>query len=295
MSAILRLHMIGAHHKMRFAMTSRTSSKAISLVAFIGLSSTLCAQRAKTPTLDEILKRLEANLNRYDTGLPSLFCDEHVLSQVQPGQRSQNTDSVFRLKRTPGPDHTTTLVESREIKEVDGKPATSQDMDGPTLLSGVFEGALAVVSPDQTACINYTLQRINQNRPAEPYIVRFATVLTPQNSARCLLQENSKGRAFIDPTSMQVTHLELTTSHHTIIPGDLYRSPVVGERVLTVDYAPILLGGETFWMPSTITSRATSGSGTFHTIVWSFRSTYRNYRKLEVTSRILPNSEVPAP
>jgi hypothetical protein len=279
-------------------MTSRTST-AISLVAFLGFSFALCAQRAKTPTLEEILQRLEANLNHYDTGLPSLFCDEHVISKVEPGLRNQNTvtDSVFRLKRTPNPDHTTTLVESREIKNVDGKPAASQDqdMDGPTLLSGAFEGGLAVVSLSQTACMNYDLQRVNRNRPAEPYIVRFATVLTPQNSADCLLQENSKGRVFIDPASMQITHLELTTPHHAIIPGNAYRSPVVGERVLTVDYAPVLLGGETFWMPSTITSRATSGSGTFHMIVWSFRATYRNYHKLEVTSRILPAGETPAP
>jgi hypothetical protein len=278
-------------------MTSRTSSTAISLVAFLGFSSALCAQRAKTPALEEILQRLEANLNHYDTGVPSLFCDEHVISQVEPGPRDQDTitDSVFRLKRTANPGHTTTLVESREIKNVNGKPPTSQDMDGPTLLNGAFEGGLAVVSLKQIACTNYALQRINRNRPAEPYIVRFATVLTPQNSADCLLKENSKGRVFIDPASMQITHLEITTPRHAIIPGNSYRPPVVGKRVITVDYAPVLLGGETFWMPSMITLRATSGSGTFHTIVWSFQATYRNYHKLEVTSRILPAGEAPAP
>jgi hypothetical protein len=165
-------------------------------------------------------------------------------------------------------------------------------MDGPALLSGVFEGGLAVVSLKQTSCTNYGLQRINRNRPTEPYVVRFATVLTPQNSADCLLQENSKGRVFIDPASMQITHLELTTPHHTIISGDANTSPVVGERVITVDYAPVLLGGESFWLPSTVTLRATSGSGTFHVIVWSFRATYRNYHKLEVTSHVVPGSEV---
>jgi hypothetical protein len=245
--------------------------------------------------LEEILERLGANLNHYDGDVPSFFCDEHVVSQVEPGLPSDNTvtDSVFHLKRTSSADHTTALVESREIKSVDGKPATSQKMDGPTLLSGVFEGALAVVSPSQTACMNYTLQRIDSKRPSDPYIVRFATVLTPENTAGCLLQENSKGHIFIDPASMQITRLELTTPHHTIIRGDAFTSRVVGERVLTVDYAPVVLGGESFWMPSTITSRDTSGSGTFHTVVWSYRATYQNYHKLEVTSRILPGSEMP--
>jgi len=277
-------------------MTSRMLSTAISLVAFLGFSSALCAQRAKMPTLEEILQRLEANLNHYDTGVPSLFCDERVISQVEPGPRDQDTitDSVFRLKRTAKPDHTTTLVESREIKSVNGKPPTSQDMDGPTLLDGAFEGGLAVVSLTQTTCTNYTLQRINRNRPTEPYIVRFATVLTPQNTANCLLQENSRGRAFIDAASMQITHLELTTPRHAIILSNSYQAPVIGRRVITVDYAPVLLGGQTFWMPSTITMSATSGSGTFHPIVWSFRATYSNYHKLEVKSRILPDSEAPA-
>jgi hypothetical protein len=286
---------MGGAPKVRFAMTFRTLSTAISLVAFLGFSSVLGAQRAKMPKLEEILQRLEANLNHFDTGVPSFFCDEHVISEIEhrPRREETITDSVFRLKRTLNPDHTTTLVESREIKTVDGKAATSQDMDGPTMLSGWFEGGLAIVSPRQAACTNYTLERINKNRPADPYLVRFATVLTPQNSADCLLQENSEGRVFIDPASMQIKRLELTTPHHTIIEGDSYRSPIVGKRILVIDYAPVLLDGKTFWMPSTITLRATSGSGTFHMVVWSFRAAYRNYHKLEVKSRILPGSEVP--
>jgi hypothetical protein len=278
-------------------MTSRTLSAAISLLALIGISSALGAQQAKTPTLDEILGRLEANLNHYDRGVPSLFCDEHVISEMDRGPRREDytiTDSIFRLKRTLNPDHTTMLEESREIKTVDGKPTTSQDIDGPAMMNGWFEGGLAIVSPSQTACMNYTLQRPNKKHPGDPYVVRFATVLTPQNSAACLLAEDSKGRVFIDPASVQITHMELTTPHHIIIAGDRYRQPVVGKRVLTLDYAPVLLGGETFWMPSTITLHATSAARTFHPAVWSFRAVYRNYHKLEVTSRILPGVSKPA-
>jgi len=278
-------------------MTFRAHATAISLVALIGLSSALCAQQTKTPTLQEILERLDANLNHYDASVPSFFCDEHVVSEVEHGSRTEDTtvtDSIFRLKRTPDSDNTAALVESRQIKTVDGKPAASQKMDGPTMLSGAFEGGLAVVSLKQAACTNYKLQRIHKKRPADPYIVSFATVLMPQNTAGCLLKENSKGRAFINPASMQIAHLELTTPHHIITPGDEYRSPFIGERVITVDYAPVLLGGETFWMPSTIDLRVTSGSGTFHKSVWSFRATYRNYHKLEVKSRVLPGFKKPA-
>jgi hypothetical protein len=67
----------------------------------------------------------------------------------------------------------------------------------------------------------------------------------------------------------------------------------MGDRVLTVDYAPVQLDGQTFWMPAAIASTVTSGRGTFHAIVWTFKATYRNFHKLEVTSRILPATAGP--
>lgn len=264
--------------------------------AWVVLYPTLALQ-AQLPTLDDILGRLESNLLHYDNAVPSFFCDEHVVSSVEPGLRSQNTvtDSVFRLKRAVNPDHTSSLAESREVKTANGQPAKSQDIGGPSVLSGAFEGGLAIVSLNQRTCMRYTVQRIKRNGPPTPYVVRFATDLTPENSTNCLLQEKSEGRVFIDPESMQITHMELTTPHHTINPESYYASSVVGEWVLSVDYAPVLLGGQTFWMPATITSRATSGKGTFHATVWSFKATYRNFHKLEVTSRILPAGDAPVP
>jgi hypothetical protein len=269
-------------------MTCRTSPIAISLVAFLGLSPGMCAQKAKGPTLEDILQRLEENLNHYDTMVPSFICDEHVVSQVVPGQGNPDTvtNSVFRLKRTPNPDHTTTLVELRDIKDVDGKPPASWDVGGPTLLSGAFEGGLAVVSLTQTSCTNYTLQKISKKRPNAPYVVRFATLLTPENTATCLLQEESTGRAVIDPASMQITHLELKTPRHIIIPEDRSASAVVGTRYISVDYVPVLLGGERFWMPSMIGMHSTSETGTFHKSAWSFAASYRGCHELKVTARI---------
>lgn len=294
----LRLHTIGTQRKLRFAMSDRRLSAAISIVVLLGLGTfgfpcALQSQQAKAPTLDEILHRLEANLNHYDKGLPSLFCDEQVVSRVEPGagNRDTVTDSVFRVKRTANSRNTSSLVESREIKSVNGKAPKSQDIEGPSLLSGVFEGGLAVVSVNQKVCMRYELERIKSNRPDGPYVIRFATALTRENSADCLLQEKSRGRVFVDPLSMQITHLELTTPHHLIVPGNAYAYPVVGERKLRVDYAPVSLGGETFWLPSSITSRDIGDAKTFHPTVWSFQATYRNYHRLEVTSHILAGSE----
>jgi hypothetical protein len=278
-------------------MASGNHSRAFStLFALTALLLPLHAQHTQ-PTLDDILQRLESNLQHYDKDVPSLFCDEHAVSQMTPGQRNQNTvtDSVFRLKRVLNPDHSTTLDESREVKTVNGRARTARDIDGPTVISGAFEGGLAVISLSQRACMNYSLQRAKHPDPTASYVINFSTDLTRENTASCLLQEKSHGRALIDPATMQITHMEITTPHHIIIRGSAYASPVKGERLLTVDYAPVQLDGRTFWMPATIDSRTTSGAGTFHAIVWSFHARYRNFHKLEVTSRILPSNETPSP
>lgn len=274
---------------------------ASSLVVLFGASPGIRAQRAATPSLQDVLKRLDANLKHYDARVPSLFCDEHVVSQVSSelGNEHAITDSVFRLQRTTNADLTTSLTESREVKKVESQPAppgedkaaSSGNVAGPTLLSGVFEGGLGVVSLDQMECMSYRLDRIARKRPNQPYVIHFATVLTPENTAHCLLEEDSKGRAFIDPASMQVTRLEITTPHHTIVPGKWYAPRVVGKRLLTVDYAPVALGGESFWLPSMVTMRAISGAGTFHMTTWTFEAAYRNYHKVQVTSRLLPTPE----
>ena len=272
-------------------MRFRRSAAAIWIVAVVGFSSALGAQKAKTPTLDEILQRLEGNLNHYDKSLPSLFCNEYVVSQVKSGgtERETVTDSVFRLKRAENPDHTASLVESREIKTVDGKPADSVPMRRlPSQVNGVFEGAFAVVSLGEKRCMRYSLEPAHGNGADEPYVVDFATALTRENNAECLLHEKSKGRVFLDPASMQITHFEMTTPHHLIIPGDQGGWPVVGKWVLTVEYAPVVLGGDTFWLPSMITSQENS----IERIRWSFRANYSDYHRLEVTSRILPGEVV---
>ena len=254
-------------------------------------------QKTETPELEEILQRLESNLSQYDSGVPSFFCDEHVVSRMVPDVHDQETvtDSVFRLKRVVNADHTTTLEESREVKTVNGRPATTQEIGGPSIVRGAFEGGLAVVSLSQQSCMNYTLERAKRNDAKAPIVIRFVSVLTPENKGGCLLQENGRGQVYIDRATMQITRMELTTPHHTIIPGDeMGYGAIVGEWALSVDYAPVVLDGKSFWMPATITSRTASGRGTFHPIVWTFKASYRNFHKLEVRSRIVPFGEATA-
>jgi hypothetical protein len=254
----------------------------VGICALIAFRSGL-AQQASSPSLDEILQKLESNRQRYDTQVPSFFCNEHVLSSLTYGKKRQSvvTDSIFRVRRGSEVGVKGTLSESREVNAVNGTPAEGAQFRGPAVLGGVFSGGLDTVSLSQKACMRYTLEPVQSDRPDEPYIVEFERLPGSQRDSGCVLNERGSGRVFIDRASMQVRRMELTAPNHVIQP-----STVVVWKV-AIDYAPVLLGEQTFWMPATIVSTATAADEGGQTI-WSFDARYTDYHKLEVTSRIVP-------
>jgi len=274
-------------------------------------------QQAQAPTLHEILQRLEENLEQYMARVPSFFCDEHVVSKKDPDRllESRVTDSTFRLKRVanPDPDSASTLEESHEVRMVNGKPANGQTLSGPTWVRGAFSGGLAMVSLSQQACMRYTLKPIKANKAKEPIIVQFVSVDARERPADCVVKEDISGRVLIDPATMQITRMEFHAPHHVIFPGSKKSDvsviqPVVGPWDLSIDYAAVQLGGKSFWLPVTIkvkmsgspdgmliANRNVNGSldGDPFQTDWTFDAVYRNYHRLEVTSRIVPG-EAPA-
>lgn len=282
-----------------------------SLVCLV-LATAAQAQQLAPITLDDLLLRLESNLNHYEQAVPSFICDEHLVSRLDSASHPQSeiADSVFRLKRIANPDGTSSFDESRQINTIDGHPAQSSDqLQGPFRISGAFSGGLAVVSIHQSACMHYSLEPLDPTHPEDPYVVRFETISTPaadpDRPADCLLHEPATGQVFVDPNTMQIVHMELNAPRHTLSPATSTPDgnelpPIIGEWALAIDYAPVELDGETFFTPATIRSRATayglepSPQGRATTTrsapatVWSFRGTYTNYHKLEVTSHILP-------
>jgi hypothetical protein len=278
------------------------SMPAAAILALLCFSSAP-AQSSPPPTLDEILQQLEKNLHAYDAKVPSLFCNEHVVSRIDPSQLHGNTvtDSIFRLKRTANPDLSTHLEESRDIKSVDGRPATGETIYGPAILQGAFSGGVATVSLEQQACMSYKLEPIK--RAGKPYVVEFTSIYKRDHPPNCILQEDGHGRVFIDPATMQIKRMELTAPNHTMAyPMDATGytpPPVTGVWIITIDYAPVPLGGQTFWLPATVTSSMTGITPSMtrlspsHSTTWSFNAHYTNYHKLEVTSRIVVPTDTP--
>lgn len=236
------------------------------------------AQQVTAPTLDEILLRLEKNLDHYDKQVPNFFSSEQVVSSLVYGTKQQSTvtDSVFQVTR----DVSGVLNEERETKVVNGSPANGERIGGPTTLGGVFSGGLDVVSLRQKACMSYTLQPIQSERSDEPYVIQFTTLPMTKRRPECVLKEEGSGLVFVDPATMQVTRMELMAPHHAINPGE------VGIWKISIKYAPVSFAGQTFWMPMIIASTATPSEAYVPT-VYSFSARYYDYHKLEVTSHIV--------
>jgi hypothetical protein len=261
------------------------------LLAVLGSVSPCLAQSAPPLTLDDILTKLQNNLDSYGRSIPSFLADEHIDSTehvfISRGGSEHPTvaiaESVFRLKRDVDPSgQKVVLDESREIKTIDGKPANGRDLDAPTTFSGAFSSGLALVSQAEQACMRYALE---SPQPRKPIVVNFVSVPAERRPKGCILAEDGSGRVTIDPTSMQIAKIEIKVPHHIITPR--YSDGHTGPSMVTlwkvqVDYKPVVLDARTFWLPATISSDTSADQ-----VAWSFVATYRNYHLLQVRSRIL--------
>lgn len=280
----------------------------IVLLGTLAASRPAMAQQPEPPALHEILQRLQQNLDEYKAHVPSFFSDEHVVS-YEVGARGPRfnttvTDSNFHLKRILNSDDTVGLEESHEVRMINGRPAKGDTVGGPAFLHGAFSNGLALVSLSQQACMNYSMRPIKPSNFRDPYVVEFVSVPASVRPQDCQLQDDSSGRVLIDPAMMQIKRMEFRAPHHVIGPAFNASTgsevkPFTGQWDVSVDYAPVTLGGKSFWLPAKISQRMQGSTamtkGYVVWIEWSYEATYRNYHRLEVTSRILPASIAPIP
>jgi hypothetical protein len=259
--------------------------EALLVLGLVFAANTARAQQPTSPTLDNILHQLQDNLDQYRKLVPSFYCSEHVVSDANYGgdRLYRATDSIFRVVRNDAEK----LIESREVKAINGTPVTRQHLDGPVALGGVFAGGLATVSENGKACMHYAFQPdapLQPDVPGHPgkyLVVHFSTLPEAQNVSACVLKGEGTGRVLIDPTTLQVTKMELQAPHHALNTGEH------GLWKITIDYAPVALGGKTFWMPAILNSTLVTEAAQTPT-VYTYFAHYYDYHKLEVTSRVVP-------
>jgi hypothetical protein len=243
--------------------------------------------RAAPLTLEEVLKKLRANYQEYMRDVPNLFCDERVLSEYGPYQTQLRplhtvTDSVFRLQRVMGPDKRPDLKESRQVKLVDGRAATKDELTGPSILSGVFGEALGMVVEGQT-CLRFELKPHGPHFGPRRIEVDFHALPAETRPEGCT-DRKMKGHVLIDPETMRIRRIELLTTDYTIFPE------MMGQWTWWAEYDPVVLGGKPFWLPSRIYSEAVSYGE--KRSIWTFDASYGNYHKMVTSAHILPGFTV---
>jgi hypothetical protein len=244
----------------------------------IGCFAMALAQ-APAPTLDQLLARVEANTEQYKAKVPSFLCDEHITSQeLRDGKLKHETtiEALFRVTRSAAPGDT--LEESREVKSINGKSSSSKKLEMPISFSGGFSGALAkFLSAERRRCFDY---HPDPSAPVSPGIEAFtfsAHEATAKQPACSTIQPGTTGRFVVDSATMQVVHIERT------VPNPIGRDQsVLGTAA--VDFAPVTLNGESFWLPSTVTAFTTE---TPKTSAFRFTAKYSNYHRFAASSTIL--------
>ena len=229
--------------------------------------------------LNEILPRIEANTESYRATVPSFICDEHITSQELHGgklKRETTVDAEFSVLRSPS--KTGILDESRETKKIDGKPSGNSKIKMPLSFSGGFSGALTkFLSADHRECFDYREDAPTVSSTtaiAVTFVARDAALKEPSCQT---IQQGTTGKFVVDVASMQVIHIERT------VPNPIGKDQAV-LGTASVDYAPVLLNGKSFWLPTTITAFTTE---TPKTNGVRFTARYSNYHRFASTSKIV--------
>jgi hypothetical protein len=284
----------------------------------LGFASFLGAQTTE-PTLDEVLARLDENALAFRHHVPNFFCAEHVVSSFSYsssllGIKRTVTDTTFRLRRHTMPDKFVSLEESHAVRLIDGKPPTAEteNLGGPVVLTGVFSNGLNFVSTNESACFTYKM-KVQGHEEKKRITISFHDRPAEARAADCGPIRKVSGLITVDAATYRVLHAENTISRHEILPG------VFGRWAWSIDYAPVLLGTQTFWMPKIIKSSATedpsdpftnsAGAGAAPTRggrvqalgavssndprTWSFVATYSDFHRTTVSARILPGTVTP--
>lgn len=232
---------------------------------------------------------MQANLSDYLHNVPNFFCEEHVDSRLQqlgaPEQKTL-TDSIFRLRRSTTPAGEWQFTETREIRTVNKQAAQGENIHGPTLFSGAFTNAAAVVSLELSHCYDYTLIPNARLGKSHVLLVEFATQDTALTDKSCPTPERETGRAWIDPQNFHLLRVEGRIPNHEAVDG------ILALWTWEIEYAPITFDSRQFWMPRTIASKAEAND---NRAVWSFTASYRNYHKLTVTSHIITDVDKSPP
>ncbi|HEY4380528.1 MAG TPA: hypothetical protein VGN01_09295 [Acidobacteriaceae bacterium] len=249
-----------------------------------------CAAQQSSLTVEEVLAHARDNVSDFQKSIPAFIADESVLSERFESavlKDRMNIESSFQVKRT-SPDDST--HETRQVRLVNGiPPKDPHKIQPPWTFSGGFANVISFVN---SKCDDFRL--------AQPPDARTIVVLANPKPAAAdrpasCSAESYTLKAVIDPATFQIIHLEQTTQDAVLkLPMAAHLPfmesfPESRNNVLSwaVDYAPVELGGKTFWLAKSVTSDFQDKKQK-KPVHLHYEARYSNYHRFTSTSTILP-------
>jgi hypothetical protein len=241
-----------------------------------------------TASIDQILQRVQANVNDFEHSLPDFICEEQITSRELMAGAVQN-ESVIRSSFRGiqhKDDRDKPFTEVREIVTVNGRQAPpGQPLVGPFLFGGGFSSILDETFARRNApYFKYKLIGSEKVGDRSALVITFETradqkALLHREALGGLTILQGKGKAWIDPESMNIIRLELQHLNHL--------NPEFKEGLLavSVDYAEVVINGRKFWMPKMVKAEQTVPNPKVP-VTGQYIAEYSNYHQFNVSVKI---------
>lgn len=191
---------------------------------------------------EEQLRRVIAYIEAYRKHLPSLECDETMLSQrVKNGKVKRQVKIKATLRELRDDNEPGGFRDEYTFKSVDGKPAKPNFNTGtlPYFVYKAFANGLGIAESPLPTCFSYRFATLDHGRTLQFNIDSKPGV--PDPSCKKFPDDYHKVM-LIDTASGAVRRVERRMSPQ-------FADNNLEIPYITIDYAPQRLGDETFWLP----------------------------------------------
>jgi hypothetical protein len=233
------------------------------------------------PPLDVLLDRLDAYATQYQATLPSLSCDEEILSQSlnKKGKVTWEVKMQSTLREIRKDDPYDPFVEKREIKSIKGRRSRRMP-PMPYFVEGGFAGLVGFKRWEQRECFEY---RLTSDDNGQTVRLEMGLKAKPSISSCAKLPSGFRRVVVTDPKTGRILHTE-----RTIAPEEAEMSTEV--YFGGIDYAPQQLGDQTFWLPSRFYAHDATDR---HRMIATYSNCHRYTGELKILPEVSPAGAVP--
>jgi hypothetical protein len=223
---------------------------------------------------DEQLRRVIAYTQAYREHLPSLECDETMLSQrVKNGKVRRQVNIKATLRELRDADEPGGFRDDYTFQSKSGKPVKPDFSALPYFVYHVFANSLGIGESPRPACFDYRFATLDDGRTLRFNIDSKPGVPDPSCTK---IPDDYHKMMLIDTASGAVRRVERRMSPE-------FADANLEIPYVAIDYAPQKLGEEIFWLPIRFEAVDLHQQG-------RMIATYSNFHRYTAVAKILPRT-----